>query len=309
MYNYTAYNLGICSALPLPELQTSAEVAADVTILLGRLDWSPPPDAITTEEMYFEVGPEEAYFFWEQLGKFRVARGTEIIIDPLPGVEERLLRLPLLGMIFAVLLHQRGRLVLHASAVAIDGEAIIFVGNKGHGKSTMAATLYGRGHQLIADDVVALEIDEAGQPIVIPGFPQFKLYPEAAVSSLGDDPKNLPQLADGYEKRSRRITERFVLELTPLRSIYVLGRGSALSIEPLDQQTALLTLIANSRMARFGKQLLQGAEASTHLRQCTALLAQVPVYRLERPDSLQLLPSIAQLVEEHCQPGLIYSTR
>jgi hypothetical protein len=309
VYNHNAYNLGICSALPLPELQPSAEATADVTILFGSLDWSPPPQAIASEELYIEVLPDEAYFFWRQLGKFRVARGTEIIIDPLPNVEERLLRLPLLGTIFAVLLHQRGRLVLHASAVAIDGEAIIFVGNKGRGKSTMAATLYGRGHQLISDDVVALEIDEAGQPIVIPGFPQFKLYPEAALLCLGDDPEELPELVDGYEKRSRRVADGFVQDPSPLRNIYVLGRGPVSRIEPLDQQTSLLTLIANSYVARFGKQLLQGAEASTHLRQCTALLAKVSVYRLDRPDSLALLPSTAQMVEGHCQSDLISSNR
>jgi hypothetical protein len=51
-------------------------------------------------------------------------------------------------------------------------------------------------------------------------------------------------------------------------------------------------------MARFGKQLLQGMEAVTHLRQCASLIKDVPIYRLERPRSLPLLSVIAQLVEE-----------
>jgi hypothetical protein len=165
----------------------------------------------------------------------------------------------------------------------------------------MAASLYGRGHQLIADDVVALKFDGEGRPIVIPGFPQFKLYPEAAISSLGDDNEPLPELAGGYEKRGKRVTDRFAQQPLPLKSIYMLGRGLVATIKQLDPQAALLTLIANSYMARFGKQLLSGIEACSHLRQCTSLMAQVPVYRLERPDSLQLLPFIAQLVEEHLE--------
>lgn len=303
MYTYNAYNLGICSALPLPELEASAEAGADITIQLGRVNWSPPPDAFGSEELCFEVTTDAAHFFWAELGKFTVSGGTAIVIDPRAGVEERLLRLPLLGVILAVLLHQRGCLVLHASAAAVDGEAVIFVGNKGRGKSTMAATLYGRGHQLIADDVVALSIDERGIPMVLPGFPQIKLYPEA-VASLGENYELLPELADGYEKRGRRVTDRFARQSLPLRSIYVLGRGPVATINQLDPQAALLSLIANSYMSRFGSQLLHDAEASAHLRQCTTLIREVPVYRLERPDDLALLPSVARLVEEHLIPVL-----
>lgn len=299
MYNYSAYNIGIQSELPLPELESSAGAAPDVTIRFDRLSWSPSQEATFDEELCFEVASDDAHFFWEGLGKFRVSRGTEIVIDPAADVEERLLRLPLLGTIIAVLMHQRGRLVMHASAVAIDGEAIIFVGNKGRGKSTMAATLYGRGHQLIADDVVALSVNGEGHPMVMPGFPQFKLYPEAAISSLGNDDEPLPELAEGYEKCGRRVTDRFAQEPIPLRSVYVLEGGTVASIEQLGPQAAVLALIANSYMARFGKQLLRGGEASSHLRQCTRLIGQVPVYRLKRPGSLLLLPAIGQLVEEH----------
>jgi HPr Serine kinase C-terminal domain len=304
LYHYIAYGLGISSALPLPELKTSAEVAADVTIDLGTLNWSPSADALTEDGLVVQFGADEAYFCWEALGKFRVRGGREILIDPVPGVQERLLRLPLLGTILAVLLHQRAFLVLHASAVAIDGEAIIFLGNKGYGKSTMAAMLYARGHELIADDIVALRIGEAGPPIVISGYPQFKLYPEAASCCLGDDPEKLPEIADGYEKRSRRVTDRFALKPLPLKAVYVLGRGEVSRVLRIGPQDAVLTLIANTYMARFGKQLLHGAYASSHLRQCARVLSQVPMRRLERPDSLALLPTIAQLVEENRHSGI-----
>jgi hypothetical protein len=297
--NYTAYGLGINSALPLPELQSSAGAATDVTIRFGQIDWSLAGKDAT--DFCFEVSAEEAHFYWPHLGKFRVSRGVEIVIDPLAGVKESFMRLPLLGTIMAVLLHQRGYLVLHASSVAVDGGALVFIGNKGWGKSTMAATLYGRGHDLISDDVVALKFEGAGAPLVMPGFPQFKLFPEAITSSLGDDYETLPELVAGHEKRSRPVTDRFAQQPLPLRSVYALGGGPVSKIKILDPQAALLTLIANSYTARFGKQLLQGAEASAHLRQCSRLIRHVPVYRLERPKALPLLPVVAQLVEDHLQ--------
>jgi hypothetical protein len=219
-------------------------------------------------------------------------------------VEERVIRLPLLGAVLAVLLHQRGFLVLHASSVAVNGGAVAFLGEKGWGKSTMAATLYARGHNLMADDVVALDISGTKSPMVLPGFPQLKLWPEAIASSLGDDPETLPQIHPQVEKRARRAADRFLHEALPLRRIYVLCGGPTPTLRALQPQKAILQLISNSYMARFGKQLLQGVGASSHLHQCTSIIKDVPIYRLERPRSLPLLPAIAQLVEEDLSSGI-----
>ena len=73
---------------------------------------------------------------------FLIRGGREIVIDAAPGVEQRLIRLFLLGPALALLLHQRRFLVLHASAVMIDGAAVAFVAEKGMGKSTLAAALH-----------------------------------------------------------------------------------------------------------------------------------------------------------------------
>jgi len=294
MYFYSAYGLNIHSALALPELITGG-VEADVVIRIGKIEF--PPSEVTIEDSYFHMMPEQAYFFWNIVGKFLVRHGKEIIIDPVPEVDERAIRLPLLGTILAVLLHQRRYFVLHASAIAVDGGVVAFLGDKGQGKSTMAATLYSRGHNLVADDTVALDLSDLNNPTVLPGFPQFKLWPEAAASSLGDNPEALPQLVSGYDKRARRIVERFSQQPLPLKHLCVLSRGSAPALQPLPPQEAIVQLITNSYVARFGNQLLQGVAAVTHLKQCTSLIEKVPVSYLERPRSLELLPEIAQLVE------------
>lgn len=298
MFNYTAYQLGINSALPLPELKVSAGAATDVIIRAGKLQLAIPKEV--SPEGFFSLTSDCAYLHWDALGTFLVRDGKEIVIDSNPGVDEKLIRLPLLGIVLGVLLHQRGRLVLHASAVAINDEAVVFIGNRRRGKSTMAATLYARGHDLMADDVVALEFSNEGRVLVLPGYPQLKLCPEAVNPALGDDPDDLPELADGFEKRCRKVSDRFSQRPLPLKCVYVLSRGSEPDLKLLDPQAAIVEIIRNTYVARFGKQLLQGANASAHLRQCTRLISQVPVCRLERPDAVSLLPKVAQLVEEHC---------
>ena len=233
MYNYTAYNLNISSAILLPELQASTHQIADVVITFGKVDLTLPQPEPTWD--YFHLEGDSAYLYWKVVGKFLVKSGYEIIIDPLPDVEERVLRLPLLGAVLAMLLHQRQYLVLHASAMAIGDSAAVFLGPKGQGKSTMAATLYGRGHKQMTDDAAAINIDSDSDtpPILLPGFPQIKLWPEAATAALGDNPEKLRKIHPEVEKRARPTVENFLQKSLPLKRVYILSQGSDIKIKPL----------------------------------------------------------------------------
>lgn len=295
-YQYSAYGLVISSELELPELPCAAASRPDVTV---RIE---PIDHLLVERgsdgNCFQTAPGLAYLYWEVVGAFLISHGTEIIIDPKPGVDDKLLRLPLLGMVFSVLLHQRGLLALHASAVAIDGAAVAFLGRQGQGKSTMAAALNARGHPLVADDVVAIDLSKADMPLVYPGFPQLKLWPEALVHTLGDDPATTPRLHEQVEKRARRVTEYVYQESIPLRSVYLLGRGPAPAITPLSPAQALIELIRNTHSAQLDEGLLAGVAGAQHFQQCVKLLQHVEIYRLTRPFAIELLPHLARLIED-----------
>ena len=297
MYNYTAYNLNISSAVFLPELQTSTHQIADVIIKFGKIGLTLPQPEPTWD--YFHLEGDSAYLYWKVVGKFLVKSGREIIIDPLPDVEERVLRLPLLGAVLAMLLHQRQYLVLHASAMVIGDSAAVFLGPKGQGKSTMAATLYGRGHKQMTDDAAAININNYASPILLPGFPQIKLWPEAATVALGDNPEKLRKIHPEVEKRARPTVENFLQKSLPLKRVYILSQGSDIKIKPLQIQEAVTKLIANSYIPMLlGKKFLQSETTALHLRQCTHIAKNTPIYSLERPRSLDLLPKVAQLVEE-----------
>lgn len=61
-----------------------------------------------------------------------------------------------------------GRLYLHASGVAIDGQGVLIHGGSGSGKSTLALRLMTLGARLIADDAVRIDLgpDEGGPPFI-----------------------------------------------------------------------------------------------------------------------------------------------
>ena len=69
--------------------------------------------------------------------------------------------------------------MLHASAVRVNGRAVLFCGSSGAGKSTLAAALAQRGYPLVTDDVCTLSIGEAGAPVVYPDGRQLKFWAQA----------------------------------------------------------------------------------------------------------------------------------
>ncbi|MBW4577935.1 MAG: hypothetical protein KME08_22130 [Aphanothece sp. CMT-3BRIN-NPC111] len=289
MFSYLAYGLGIHSQLPLPEL-VSGEATTDVVIQLGKVTFC--QSDLTRRESHTQVTAAEAKLFYKNVGTFLVRGGREIIIDPVLGVEERVLRLFILGSALGVLLHQRGLLVLHSSAIAVNDTAVAFLGGSGWGKSTTAGAFHRRGYAVMADDVVAVQMD-AGYPMLFPGFPRLKLWPEAAVY-LGDDLETLPQLHPDLEKRNRSTTEGFSQDFIPLKRIYVLAEGESQAIEVLKPQEAFKELVGHS----YAVGLLKATgTTSSHFRQCIKLANCLPICRLIRPRSLLELPALTQMVE------------
>ncbi len=289
MFSYTAYGLCIRSTLPLPEL-APCEARADVEIRLGSVDDLPSEAA--SEKSGFAASAREACLWWADIGTFLVRSGNEIIVDPVPGVEERVLRLFLLGPTLALLLHQRGRLVLHASAVGTDHAAIAILGESGQGKSTLAAALYARGFTAVADDVVSIQIDTIGQR-VSPGFPQFKLWPEAA-AALGYAVETMPWLHPSSEKRALCAHRGFSTATLAPKRFYVLADGLVGEIELLRRQEALIELLRHS----YCNRVLDVTEAPSHFSHCASLANSVPVRRLRTPRSLPAIPELVRIVEQ-----------
>ena len=149
MYVYTVYGLSVASDIALPELLAeprgadSSEVdESAVHIRVDPVDFSGL--SASDSETVAWARPDDVCVRYQGLAAYRVTNGRSIQVHMAEEADEGLVRLFLLGPALAVLLHQRKWLVLHASGVCINGQAAVFVGNKGQGKSTLAATLLAR---------------------------------------------------------------------------------------------------------------------------------------------------------------------
>lgn len=295
-YSYSAFNLNIRSSVILPEL-TPQEGLQDI-VIRKDYDMGLAFNEDPASEYHYSINSDRAHIHFPAVGTFFINNGNEIVISPIPDVEEKLWRLGLLGAALAVLLYQRGKLVLHSSAVDINGNAVAFVGNKGDGKSTMSAALCKAGHKLLVDDTVAINLTKSDKPIILSGFPQVKLYPDSVIAALNENPEGLADVASNYEKRAK-LVESFCEVNRPLKAIYVLKQGKSIKITKLSLQESLQHIITHSYMARFSTDWMKSGTAISNFRQASELIKQVPIFFLERPRDLSVLKDVVSAVEQH----------
>lgn len=282
MYMYTAYNLCIHSEIALPELVQS-EGLPDVTVRLAGLESDLDTECTSGNRLLVHL---------KGFCKFLVTDGREITIAPESGIEISDLGPSILGTAMSIVLEQRGLLVLHASSVAINGHAVAFMGGQRWGKSTMAKAFYSYGYPAITDDVLAVKIDQ-GRLLAIPGFPQFKLYPEAA-EACGHDSTNLSPLFNNSLRLSCTFEQGFQETPLPLQCIYVLAKGTQHEIAPLSRQDALVEL---KRHTRSTSTLTTPDAIAAYLDQCDYIITTLPFRRFTRQPSLADLPKLICMVE------------
>jgi len=273
MFSYRAYGLDILSDFAVPEFVPNREGRSDVAI---RLQPCEPPFPLP-DDSYVEVRPGEAFLKYQRAGLFHIRDGREINVSPAPGADLALVRLYLVGKVLATLLYQRGLLVLHASAVEVDGQAVCFIGNCHFGKSSLAASLHRSGCGVVADDVSAVDLSGGGS-FAIPAFPQLKVDP-AVAGLLGYDTDALVELHPLESRRGLRLTASFDSRPLPIGLIYLLEPNS-IAPQSLSPQELLIELVRNSFPAR-----LNTSGGAPHLRQCVQLAKLVPALRLGRDDA------------------------
>lgn len=296
MYYYQAYGQDIASEFHLPEL-ISGGSGKDLQIRKGKIDLPELNETIIGRQglkSFFGGTFNEAYMCWQGLGKFLAKDGCELIVESLgDDIPPEFLNLYILSEALGMVLHQKGLFLLHASAIQVGNSAIVVIGNPGAGKSTTAAAFAQRGHAVLTDDMVALQVQAGHTPQVIPGFPQIKIW-SSSVEGLNYDANNLQVLFPGSTKQVIRQPEGFPLQPIPLSKIYFLSKGEEFKIEPMNQSEALL---AFTRYFSCPYDLLQGEAHKNHFQQCGCLLEKVPVFQIQRPNSFEILDRWIDAVE------------
>ena len=329
MVQYRAYGLSLLSDHDIPGLKPSAGAEpVDVTIhWLGSAPIPiPPPEPLyhTAESLDAAGNPllvvrrsadgHRYSFIYSDGTEFLIADdGREVWArwsDPLTSEDTATY---FLGPVLGFLLRLRGRLCLHASAVAVGADAVAFAGPSGEGKSTLAAWLVSKGLKAVTEDVLALRC-AAGRVWADPGPPLIRLW-DPSVQSLFGAPDSMPLMTPNWDKRFQPLSTQegtFMAESLPLRVVYLLaGRDAgrrAAEIRPVTPQAALLALVSNT----YANRLLDTTMRAREFELLGQMLSVVPVRELQLPDDFrfldaagqEMLDDLARLAGESATPRL-----
>jgi len=226
---------------------------------------------------------------------FLVENGNSILIDRSEGTNKEVLRLYLLGVVFSGLLHQRGLLPLHGSAVETPKGVVVFVGDPGVGKSTLAGALCARKYHLFTDDILVVSC-ENNIPTAYPGFPEMKMTPETA-DRLGVDTASARKLSWYKEKYIVSARDHFAGAPQPLYGVYWLTKADVptITLRPVEGVDKFKMLIVNTFRASFMEGL--GVNAN-HFKLATVVGRQVRLIRVTRPDEGFHLTGLMDTLEQ-----------
>jgi energy-coupling factor transporter ATP-binding protein EcfA2 len=243
----------------------------------------------------FSLTQVECVIDWPSMARFTIASDNHINVERFSGASDALINLVLLGHVMALLLHRRGMTVLHGSALSVGGDAVAFVGDKGAGKSTLAAACLNAGHGLLSDDIVAVS-DKTSEAMVEPSSARFKLTPETDSAIRLDWASLQPAPDPEFPKVIRDAGASFRSSHEPLRRVYVIQRGAEAKIEPLAPAAALQALLRFSYIVRFGDYIMRVGDGPDQLGKSARLADKVRV--LTVPDDLTALEAAVRCVEQ-----------
>ena len=271
---YDTFGLTVDSPVPLGLPPGVAGGAGSVSVRFADVP-TPPPGLRPEGDGCWRATPDEAFYYWPEVGAFAVRGGADVAVAPAPDADDDALRLTILGPILATVAHQRGRLVLHASAVQGPGGAVAVAAHSGTGKSTTIAALVERGYRLLTDDLLAVDLDGPA-PLVVPGGAGVKLW-DRSVRALGSDPDALPTISARSEKRALPVRPGGAP--VPLRAVYVLTAGDA-ATPPAAMRRPRAVVEVMSRS--YCSELLRLTDTNRNLAEASRLVRDVPVLGLQR---------------------------
>jgi hypothetical protein len=284
-------DLALSGAIPA----TPGEAPPEVLVRLGDVPRELPgatiagPNWVADGDTFLLSVPDVA--------RYLIVAGREIRIELEPGVEAADALVFLLGTAFGILQHQRGRMVLHASAVALGDAAVLFSGPSGAGKSTIAAALNQRGYPCVSDDVCGIEFS-SGHPVVLPDGRMLKLWADT-VGHLEMGERQGPAIRRRLDKFYVEPQSTAVERDLPVAAVYLLRVATperAAGVARLGNADAAALLRRNAyRPNVISKIGLEGA----YLGWSSALQRSAGVFSLTRPFDLGAMPEVIGWLEEH----------
>jgi hypothetical protein len=250
----SAFGLKVISDFLLPGSGPIAAAHADLTIRKGPAELAAdaevsPPYRRSGACLELAIG---------SVGRFLLAEKGVLEVQADQDVDPQLLGAFLVASGLPMLLWQRGGLVLHATGVLLNGQAIAIAGRSGAGKTSLARLLIAQGARLIGDDSLWL--------------------PPGSIKASGLNGGQFLRTTVDSEPAFHPLAPEQQAGPAPLRAIFVLSpeepeRGLS-RLAPVAAVSSLLNSLHRPKVPN-----LLGQRAQL-LAECTRIAATVPVWAI-----------------------------
>jgi hypothetical protein len=294
---YCISGLSVSSEIVLPGMSAAAAGRRRPDVAIRR---GPVPATLDGAQKLgptWQIAGNQFLLHVPKVARFLLSGGREITFEAEPGADDGDIPLYLLGTAYGILLHQREQIVLHASAVRVNGKAILFCGPSGAGKSTLAAALAQRGYPFITDDFCAVTVTEDGSPMVHPDGRQLKLWAQA-IEKL--DLKG----RSGARVRSR--LEKFYVdpgethaEALPLGALYALREARPPLAPGIAPTNAVDAAVVLRRMAYRPRLVNRMGQRVNYFHAATTIANKAGIYYLTRALDFAVMPDVVAELERH----------
>jgi hypothetical protein len=287
IYNYTAFGLNFQSEFEIPEFLSSNN-QPDVSIRIGKV----PSELknVNKSGVSYQATKDEFLLEIDNIARFYVKHGTEIIVEPKHKDIDKEIRLFLLGSALGALFVQRGLLPIHGSAIKIGKKATIFSGPSGVGKSSIAAYFSKIGFQVLNDDISVIDSELK----LNPGFPKMKIWHDVA-KKLELQINNLSEIRPSIQKYHLPINSVFCNQALSLERMIIIQSKNTPQFE-CEELTGIKKFNAvknNTYRYRF----VEGLEKQQdHFVTLNKLIPKIKVYRVSRPQSSIQLKEFADFL-------------
>lgn len=219
---------------------------------------------------------------------------------PAPNVTDEAIAHLYFNQIVPLVMGCDGDLVLHGSAVVVDGRAIAFLGSSRRGKSTLAAAFARAGNPFLTDDGLILDADDAGY-LVRPRAPILHLCPDSEAAIL-QTAEILPRDKEKKGKISARLEIPFHDQPVPLAAIFLLAQPQGVErteMVRLSPSVAVSELLSHS----FILDVEHRRRVEDLFDRLANVAERIACYTLDYPRRFAELPSVLSSIIRHVQNG------
>lgn len=294
-HSYRVAGFSLRSDIALPGLIAGDPQDPDTDVTIRHAAVAAEFEGATASGPTWRMAGDRFWLRVPNIARFLLTGGRDIAFDMEDGRKADDAAPFLTGTVFGILLHQRRRIVLHASAVCVGGKAVLFCGPAGAGKSTLAAALMQRGHPSLTDDLCGVELDPA--PMAHPDGRRLKLWADA-IAELDLGARQGALVRHGVQKYYVE-PPAACHEPTPLGAVYLLREANAPhspGITPVNIANAAAQLQRDAFRPRLVRRM---GLREDYFRAAAAIVGAAGVFALRRPFGFAALPRMVDSLVDH----------